>query len=283
LPILAVLFSSNYQHFKNGTVRVTTAQEKLVVRVSLGAAAAASGDLPEPTTEQHWHWRRITGAVLTLCAAALLLYGWLNVESPDAVISPVAETAPVVITSESIEAATPELVLEAVQQNPEPEPVPVKTVSTETAAAEVKPAEIPALSDATVAQKPAVAETALVAETPAEAGAPLFSADTGVLRLALLTNETPSAKARSLGEQIDAAAVPQLALYSEVKGLNGQNIEHRWYYEGKLMTRIKLPVKLDYWRTYSRKEFDAGQKGEWRVEILDPQQNLLFSHHFHYQ
>ena len=44
---------------------MTTAQEKLVVRVSLGAAAAASGDLPEPTTEQHWHWRRIAGAVLT--------------------------------------------------------------------------------------------------------------------------------------------------------------------------------------------------------------------------
>lgn len=256
---------------------MTTAQEKLVVRVSLGAAAA-SGDLPEPRTEQHWHWRRIAGAVLTLCAAALLLYGWLNVESPDAVMSPVAETAPAVITAESIEAVTPELVLEAVQQNPEPEPAPVKTASTETTAA-----EIPALSDATVTPQPAIAEAALVAEAPAEAGAPLFSAEAGVLRLALLTNETPSAKARSLGEKIDAATVPQLALYSEVKGLNGQSIEHLWYYEGKLMTRIKLPVKLDYWRTYSRKEFDAGQKGEWRVEILDPQQNLLFSHHFHYQ
>jgi len=263
-------------------VEVTTAQEKLVVRVSLGAAAAASGDLPEPTTEQHWHWRRIAGAVLTLCAAALLLYGWLNVESPDAVISPVAETAPTVITAESIEAVTPELVLEAVQQNPEPQPD--KTAGTEIAATEVvKPVEVPVLPNATVTPQPVVAEPALVAETQAEAGAPLFSADTGVLRLALLTNETPSAKARSLGEQIDAAAIPQLALYSEVKGLNGQNIEHRWYYEGKLMTRIKLPVKLDYWRTYSRKEFDAGQKGEWRVEILDPQQNLLFSHHFHYQ
>jgi hypothetical protein len=274
LPILVVLFSSNYQHFKNGTVKVTTAQEKLVVRVSLGAAASAPGDLPEPTTEQHWHWRRIAGAVLTLCAAALLLYGWLNVESPDAVNSPVAETAPVVITAESIEAATPELVLEAVQQNPEPEPFPAQA---ETATAETVQ---PAVVANSVAEPPVVTtEPALIV---ADTGAPLFSADSGVLRLALLTNETPSAKARSLGEHIDAAAIPQLALYSEVKGLNGQNIEHLWYYEGKLMTRIKLPVKLDYWRTYSRKEFDAGQKGEWRVEILDPQQNLLFSHHFHY-
>ncbi len=73
--------------------------------------------------------------------------------------------------------------------------------------------------------QPAVSDVALVTETPAESGAPLFSAETGVLRLALLTNETPSAKARSLGEQIDAATVPQLALYSEVKGLNGQ--QHR--------------------------------------------------------
>jgi len=261
---------------------VASAQEKLVVRVSLGAAAATSADLPEPITEQHWHWRRIAGASLTLCAAAVLLYGWLNVESPDAVINPVAETAPAVIAAESIEVPIPELVLEAVPQNPEPEPAPVKALSTETLAADsVKP--VAELSDKANAQQPVAAETRLATETPTDVGAALYSAETGVLRLVLLTHETPSAQARNLGAQIDAAAIPQLALYSEVKGLNGQHIEHLWYYEGKLMTRIKLPVKLDYWRTYSRKEFDANQKGEWRVEILDSQQNLLFSHHFHYQ
>lgn len=249
---------------------MTTAQEKLVVRVSLGAAAAAPAELPAPKTEQHWHWRRIAGAVLTLCAAALLLYGGLNVDSPDTVAKPLSETAPVVITAESIEAATAELVLEAVQQN-------IERPSDNVAGIEIASAEVVEPTDVQVLPNSAVDET------PAEAGAPLFSADTGVLRLALLTNETPSAQARSLGGHIDAAAVPQVALYSEVKGLNGQSIEHLWYYEGKLMTRIKLPVKLDYWRTYSRKEFDAKQKGEWRVEILDPQQNLLFSHHFHYQ
>ena len=261
---------------------MTTTQEKLVVRVSLGATAAPSADLPEPTTEQHWHWRRIAGAALTLCAAALLLYGWLNVDSPDAVISPVAETAPVVITAESIEVATPELVLEAVQQHPEPQAD--KAAGSGIAATDAaKAAEAPLSSNEALAAPPAATDTAFIAAVQKDTGAALFSADSGILRLVLLTNETPSAKARSLGEQIDAAAIPQLALYSEVKGLNGQSIEHRWYYEGKLMTRIKLPVKLDYWRTYSRKEFDASQKGEWRVEILDPQQNLLFSHHFHYQ
>ncbi|MDF3127527.1 DUF2914 domain-containing protein [Rheinheimera sp. 1928-s] len=260
---------------------MTTAKEKLVVRVSLGAAASASGDLPEATTEQQWHWRRIIGAALTLGAATLLLYGWLNLDSADVELTAVAATAPVVVTSESIDAATPELVLEAVPQNPEPEPVPVKTEAAETVVADsaTKPAEVAVVEHSIAAAQPVVADTAVV---EVETGAPLFMADSGVLRLALLTNETPSAKARSLGGQIDAAAVPQLALYSEIKGLNGQSIEHLWYYEGKLMTRIKLPVKLDYWRTYSRKEFDASQKGEWRVEILDPQQNLLFSHHFHY-
>lgn len=261
---------------------MTTAQEKLVVRVSLGAAAAASGDLPEPTTEQQWHWRRICGAALTLCAAALLLYGWLHLDSTDIELTAVAATAPVVMTSESIEVATPELVLEAVPQNPEPEPVLVKTEAAETGgvASVTKPAEAAVVEHNSAAEQPVVAKTAVV---EVDTGAPLFMADSGVLRLALLTNESPSAKARSLAEQIDATAAPQLALYSEIKGLNGQSIEHLWYYEGKLMTRIKLPVKLDYWRTYSRKEFDSSQKGEWRVEILDPQQNLLFSHHFHYQ
>ncbi|EGM77027.1 Protein of unknown function (DUF2914) [Rheinheimera sp. A13L] len=274
-----VLFSSNYQHFKVEK-KVTTVQEKLVVRVSLGAAAATPGDLPEPTTEQQWHWRRISGAALTLCAAALLLYGWLHLDSADIELTPVAATAPVVMTSESIDVATPELVLEAVPQNPEPEQVKTEAAETGVVASATKPAEAAVVEYNSAAEQPVVAETAVV---EVDTGAPLFMADSGVLRLALLTNESPSAKARSLGEQIDATAVPQLALYSEIKGLNGQSIEHLWYYEGKLMTRIKLPVKLDYWRTYSRKEFDSSQKGEWRVEILDPQQNLLFSHHFHYQ
>ncbi|WP_158005488.1 DUF2914 domain-containing protein [Rheinheimera sp. A13L] len=259
---------------------MTTVQEKLVVRVSLGAAAATPGDLPEPTTEQQWHWRRISGAALTLCAAALLLYGWLHLDSADIELTPVAATAPVVMTSESIDVATPELVLEAVPQNPEPEQVKTEAAETGVVASATKPAEAAVVEYNSAAEQPVVAETAVV---EVDTGAPLFMADSGVLRLALLTNESPSAKARSLGEQIDATAVPQLALYSEIKGLNGQSIEHLWYYEGKLMTRIKLPVKLDYWRTYSRKEFDSSQKGEWRVEILDPQQNLLFSHHFHYQ
>lgn len=257
---------------------MATAQEKLVVRVSLGAASAASTDLPEPITEQHWHWRRIAGAVFTLCAAALLLYGWLNVDSPDSVAAPVAGTAPLVMTSESVETATPELVLEAVAQNPEPQAIEMASNATPEPDI-VEPDEVAVLTKATEPKAPEEAEPASVST---EAGAPLFMAKTGVLRLALLTNETPSAQAHSLGDQIEAAAVPQLTLYSEVKGLNGQTIEHRWYYEGKLMTSVKLPVKLDYWRTYSRKEFDPIQKGEWRVEILDPQQNLLFSHHFHY-
>ncbi|MBU1618923.1 MAG: DUF2914 domain-containing protein [Gammaproteobacteria bacterium] len=258
---------------------MTTAQEKLVVRVSLGAAAAASGDLPEPAIEQQWHWRRISGAALTLCAAALLLYGWLHLDSADIEATPVAATAPVVMTSESIEVATPELVLEAVPQNPEPEQVKTEAAETGVVASATTTAEAAVVEHKSAAEQPVVAETDLVA---VETAAPLFEADSGVLRLVLLTNEPPSAKARSLGEQIDATAAPQLALYSEIKGLNGQSIEHLWYYEGKLMTRVKLPVKLDYWRTYSRKEFDSSQKGEWRVEILDPQQNLLFSHHFHY-
>jgi hypothetical protein len=258
---------------------VTTAQEKLVVRVSLGPAAVASGtDLPEPVTEQQWHWRRITGALLTLCAAALLLYGWLNVESPDTAVNTIPENAPVVSTAESIEAATPELVLAAVQQNAEP--VVSGDLKFES---EVEGVTETAVSEPRGEAQPAVEQSAEDADAQQEDGAPLFHADTGVLRLALLTNQNPSAKAFSFGEQIDAATVPHLALYSEVTGLNGQHIEHRWYYEGKLMTKITLPVKLDYWRTYSRKEFDANQKGEWRVEILDPQQNLLFSHHFHYQ
>ncbi len=266
---------------------MTTPQEKLVVRVSLGAATTASStELPDVKTEQHWHWRRIAGAVLTLFAAAVLFYAWLHIESPDVLTTIDTDVAPTLSNTEPVESAIPDLVLEAVQQDSEPQgavlPVTQMASSDSTATSSVmtsaEATDLAALSDAAVnaaqGAEPTAAETADIA---------LFSSDSGVLRLALLTDEAPSAKARNISGQVDAAVIKQLALYSEVKGLNGQAIEHLWYYEGKLMTRITLPVKLDYWRTYSRKEFDPSQKGEWRVEILDPQQNLLFSHHFHYQ
>jgi hypothetical protein len=265
---------------------VTTAQEKLVVRVSLGASKAGPAELPVPPVEQRWLWRRIAGAVFTLCAVALLLYGWLNVESPEPPTESGAEMAPVV-TTENIEAAASERVLEVVSQDialQQAEPQTTLSVATESAPTEATQVAEPRLlsheEGVVASDTPA---DRLVAETQTETGVPLFSANAGILRLVLLTNETPSAKAHSFADVVDASAVSQLALYSEVQGLKGQTIEHLWYYEGKLMTRIKLPVKLDYWRTYSRKEFDKSQQGEWRVEILDPQQNLLFSHHFHYQ
>ena len=43
-----------------------------------------------------------------------------------------------------------------------------------------------------------------------------------------------------------------------------------WYFEGREMARVSLPLKQGRrWRTYSSKKL-AGLKGDWEVELLEP-------------
>ncbi|MFZ0453808.1 MAG: DUF2914 domain-containing protein [Ignavibacteriaceae bacterium] len=54
-------------------------------------------------------------------------------------------------------------------------------------------------------------------------------------------------------------------------------ISHVWYYEGKEMTKINLPVKAKTWRTWSAKTIMPSWKGNWRVEIEDSNGSVISS------
>jgi hypothetical protein len=48
-----------------------------------------------------------------------------------------------------------------------------------------------------------------------------------------------------------------------------------WFYGDKEMAKVSLPLKMgSRWRTHTSKNL-AGLKGEWKVEIRDPDGNLL--------
>ena len=47
------------------------------------------------------------------------------------------------------------------------------------------------------------------------------------------------------------------------------NVIHRWYYKYKLISSITLPVKGGNWRTYSYKTITPEMRGEWKVEIVN--------------
>jgi hypothetical protein len=52
-------------------------------------------------------------------------------------------------------------------------------------------------------------------------------------------------------------------------------ITHVWYYKDHEMARIPLAVNSPNWRTYSSKKILHAQIGEWHVDILGPENELL--------
>ncbi len=72
------------------------------------------------------------------------------------------------------------------------------------------------------------------------------------------------------------ASAERLYCFSRIVGAEGETaVTHVWYRGEQEMARIVLPVRSPDWRTWSSKSLHPDWKGEWRVEILDAQGNLL--------
>lgn len=52
-------------------------------------------------------------------------------------------------------------------------------------------------------------------------------------------------------------------------------ITHVWYYQDNELARVPLPIRSSNWRTYSSKRVLPQWAGEWKVVILDENENEL--------
>lgn len=52
-------------------------------------------------------------------------------------------------------------------------------------------------------------------------------------------------------------------------------VTHVWYYQDEEMARVTLPVRSADWRTYSSKRFLPQWAGDWKVVVLDRDQNVV--------
>ena len=68
----------------------------------------------------------------------------------------------------------------------------------------------------------------------------------------------------------------KLFCFTRIAGAHQETqITHVWYYQEDEMARVVLPVKSSDWRTYSSKRFLPQWRGQWRVKILDAEENEL--------
>ena len=76
--------------------------------------------------------------------------------------------------------------------------------------------------------------------------------------------------------------VTRVYFFTELSGLNGHTITHRWEYNGKVMAEIHFQVSADRWRTWSSKNLLASWVGKWQVSVLDEGGNILERNEFEY-
>ena len=87
-------------------------------------------------------------------------------------------------------------------------------------------------------------------------------------------------------EPVDAGAsfespVEKLACFTHVTGAQSPaEIYHVWYFADAERAVVKLKVNSVSWRTYSTKIIQSHEIGDWRVDVLGPEGDLLEAVHF---
>ena len=58
--------------------------------------------------------------------------------------------------------------------------------------------------------------------------------------------------------------------YTEVVGLGGQKVTHRWKLEGKVTKEVVLPLKGSRQGVWSMHKMQPDRTGNWMVEVVNP-------------
>ncbi len=106
--------------------------------------------------------------------------------------------------------------------------------------------------------------------------APVFAAGLQVADAAITTaieNQMPVDRIESF-----PADYGKLFCFTRIIGAEKDTqITHVWYLNNDELARVTLPVRSADWRTYSSKRFLPQWAGDWRVVVLDDQQNEIAS------
>jgi hypothetical protein len=99
-------------------------------------------------------------------------------------------------------------------------------------------------------------------------------AQSGNLKRFLFTtaieNREPVGKIDSLSTATDL-----VYCFTEIVGLKGHTLTHRWTYKNEVQAQVPVNVGSPRWRAFSSKKFLRGWTGEWTVEIVDAEGNIL--------
>ena len=69
----------------------------------------------------------------------------------------------------------------------------------------------------------------------------------------------------------------RIYFFTELVGLSGHTVRHRWEYQGEVVAEIPFTITADRWRTYSSKRLLPEHTGSWTVSVVDESGRVIRS------
>ena len=88
-------------------------------------------------------------------------------------------------------------------------------------------------------------------------------------------------------EPVDAVSTltndqTRIVYFTEIRGMSGQTVTHRWEYNGKIVLEKTHEVGSSRWRAYTSKTLDPAWVGEWKASVVDAAGGTLSVNTFTY-
>jgi len=106
------------------------------------------------------------------------------------------------------------------------------------------------------------------------------SAEQGVARSSFtsaIANHEPTDEITTL-----ATDANKIYYFTEIKGLKGQTVTHRWEQNGEVQASVNFAVGGNRWRVWSSKNLESHLTGDWQVMVVDEAGNVLSQNSFSY-
>ena len=106
------------------------------------------------------------------------------------------------------------------------------------------------------------------------------SAETGVSRSAFtlaIANKEPVSELKTISNNVG-----NVYFFTELRGLSGHTITHRWEYNNRVLAEVSFEVAANRWRTWSSKSILPSWTGTWTVSVLDEGGNVIEQNEFEF-
>jgi len=74
----------------------------------------------------------------------------------------------------------------------------------------------------------------------------------------------------------------QIFFFSDLRGMSGQTVLHRWVFKGETVAEVPFAVGGPRWRVWSSKELLEEWIGDWTVEIVSEEGEVIAAETFTY-